>query len=289
MSKDTKIGFIGLGTMGGRIGGRFADNDYGMHVFDISKEALNVFVEKHAGAVAADSVQEVFESSDVVFLSLPGSPQVEAAVAEAEGGMIEGKIIVDLSTSQPDSTRRLADKLGERNCTMMEAPLTGGPPQAESGELTVIAAGDEAVYGKIRPLLEEFGKNIFFVGGSGSGHTIKLINNSLSGLYVCLYAEILPLLERLGIDRDGFMSVIGASGGNSTMFPIFAPKMLNRDFSLAFAIELMEKDFSYVEKILAGADMKSGILAAGRALCLRALDQGRGKDDVSSLIDVNSS
>ena len=284
---DTKIGFIGLGTMGSRIGGRIADGEFPMRVFDISPAALQKFAEKHAGANAVNTVPDVFSSSDVVFLSLPGSPQVEATVDEAGGVDLKGKIIVDLSTSHPDSTRRLAGGLKEKGCVLMDAALTGGPPQAESGELTVIAAGEKPTFDSILSLLEVFGKNIFYVGKSGSGHTIKLINNSFSGLYVCLYAEILPLIEKLGIDREGFMKVIQASGGNSPMFPIFAPKILNCDFSLAFAIELMEKDFSYVEKILEGNGMKSGLLEAGRNLCVKALEQGKGKEDVSALRDVN--
>ena len=284
---ETKIGFIGLGTMGSRIGGRIADSGFPMRVFDISPDALNSFTGKHAGAVAADSIPEVFSSSDIVFFSLPGSPQVEETVGAAGGTELNGKIIADLSTSHPDSTRRLSGELKEKGCVLMDTPLTGGPLQAEKGELTVIAAGDKTTFDNIRSLLEVFGKNIFYVGKSGSGHTIKLINNSFSGLYVCLYAEILPLIEKLGIDRDGFMKVIQASGGNSPMFPLFAPKILNRDFTLAFAIELMEKDFSYVEKILEGNGMNSGLLEAGRSLCLKALEQGKAREDVSALRDVN--
>ena len=287
MGDRMKIGFIGLGTMGGRIAGRFAGADFPLTVFDAAEGARSAFADKHPDAKAATSVGEVFDSSDVVFFSLPGSPQVEAVVEEAQTVAVRGKTIVDLSTSHPDSTRRLASELEGKGCVLMEAPLTGGPPQAEKGELTVIAAGHRDTYENIKSLLEVFGKNIFFVGPSGSGHTIKLVNNSFSGLYVCLYAEVLPLVKRLGIDPEGFMQVIQASGGNSPMFPRFAPKMLNKDFELAFAIELMEKDFSYVEGILGSENLTSGILKAARTLCQSEILQGRARDDVSALVEVS--
>ena len=289
MGDKWQIGFIGLGTMGGRIAGRFASTEYSLTVFDISEQMRSAFAAKHPNCRVAESVPQVFDTCNLVFFSLPGSPQVESVVALAQSTSLIGKIMVDLSTSHPDSTRRLAGELKEQGCTLMEAPLTGGPPQAETGELTVIAAGNSETYNGVKSLLEVFGKNIFYVGPSGSGHTIKLVNNSFSGLYVCLYAEVLPLVGKLGIDPEGFMKVIQASGGNSPMFPRFAPKMLNKDFDLAFAIELMEKDFSYVEGILDSEKLQSGILKAARGLCRRAIEQGRGHEDVSALVETAES
>lgn len=286
--RKKRIGFIGLGNMGKRIAACLTKAGYGLTVFDLWPEAVRELVSSNRNATGSDSVRELFASSDIVFLSLPSSVEVEKVTTEGMQTELKGKIIIDLSTSQPDSTRRLSSRLQKHGCVFIDAPLTGGPKQAEKGELNVIVAGDKLAYKKVLPLLQAFGKNIFYAGSSGNGHMIKLINNSLSGVYVCLYAEILPLIRQFNIQPELFSRIISVSGGNSPMFQTFAPKMLNRDFSRMFTIELMDKDFSYVEKLLGETGSSGGILKAARTLCNRAKENGMGKEDISSLIKITS-
>lgn len=280
------IGFIGLGRMGSAIAGRLAQHAGNICVFDAAKPAVEDFLTAHPGTATAGTVDETFARSSVIFLSLPGSPEVEAVIDAVSKNNLNGRTVVDLSTSRPASTRKLAAILAEQGAVFLDAPLTGGPKQALNGELTVIAAGDREAYDAVLPLLQLFGKRIFYAGGSGNGHTIKLINNCLSGIYACLYAELLPLVARTGLDPDQVFDIISASGGNSPVFQVYAPKMLKRDFKCQFTTALLEKDFSYLDDILEEHGLSGGLLKAARSLCERARARGLQNEDVSALIKL---
>lgn len=284
--QDNTIGFIGLGKMGGKIAGHLLKSGNSLKVYDAFSDAIKSFIETNASSSSASTPDEIFEASSIVFLSVPGSPEVESIINQAMKQDLKGKIIVDLSTSYPPATRRLAASLKERDCVLLDAPLTGGPRQAEKGELNVIVAGDKTAYEKILPLCRTFGKNIFYVGSSGNGHAIKLVNNCLSGIYACLYVQIIPLVERLNLNPDDFLRVISVSGGNSPGFQAWAQKIINRDFTKAFTIELMDKDFAYIEELAREADYSIPILKAARALCEEAREKGLVKEDVSALIKI---
>src|SRR5690606_23183013 len=170
-----RIGFIGLGNMGGRIARRLVAGGRQGFGYDHSPSAALT-----AGAVATGTIAEVVASSDIVFLSLPDSRVVERVVL-GDGGLAEsvrdGQIVVDLSTAAPESTRGIAARLAESGAAYLDAGVSGGAAAAEKGALTLMVGGDADALQSVRPELELFATQIFLIGPSGAGHTTKLLNN----------------------------------------------------------------------------------------------------------------
>lgn len=204
------IGFIGTGLMGRGMSENLLKAGYTVHVIAhrsrTSVEALSA-----QGAVEVASLAEMAQSCDVIHLCAPGSPQVEACIAEMLPHMRKGTVVIDCSTSDPTSTMKLAETLAAHGCHMVDAPLGGTPVQADAGELSTMVGADAEIYERVLPVLEAWAVNIVHLGAPGTGHKMKLLNNFLSLGYAALYSEALALSEKVGISTDQFDSVIRGS------------------------------------------------------------------------------
>jgi 3-hydroxyisobutyrate dehydrogenase-like beta-hydroxyacid dehydrogenase len=250
------IGFIGLGNMGGRMTGSIVRN--GREVLGFDAKASNIAA---AGARAAASAAEVARSTDVVLLSLPDSRVVEAVVLGDDGVLAHsrpGQVVVDLSTSAPDSTRRLEALFRERGVAYLDAGISGGAALAEKGQLTLMVGGASAALDQVRPVLELFSAHIFFVGESGAGHTTKLLNNFLNAIALSATAEVMVAAKKAGLDLATVLEVFNASSGVNFATLNRFPKIITGDYLKGgLSNTLMFKDVALYVELLAGLGVAS--------------------------------
>jgi 3-hydroxyisobutyrate dehydrogenase-like beta-hydroxyacid dehydrogenase len=196
--------------------------------FDTNSTAVT-----EAGATRASSVKEVMASCDVVLLSLPDSRVVEKVVFGDEGildHVREGQIVVDLSTAAPESTRRIHALLAEKNAAYLDAGISGGAAAADVGKLTLMVGGEPEVLEKVRPVLENFATNIFYVGDSGAGHVAKLLNNFLNAVSLAATAEVMVAGKKAGLDLAVLLDVLNKSSGINFATLNRFPKIITGDY-----------------------------------------------------------
>lgn len=278
------IGFIGLGRMGGGICRQLIEAGYSLTVFDINESNSRAFADK---AAVAATPEEVLEKSDVVLLSLPGSPQVEEIVANLIAHGVAGKTIIDLSTSYPLSSSKLHGQVKAAGGQFADASLTGTPMHAEQGSLIVTFGGDEETFTRCKPMIDTFAsRGVHHIGGPGAGNIAKLANNYLSIMYIALYSEIFPLAEKLGFDTVKLFEIIGNSGVNCPMYQSNAAKIVNKTYDPSFALDLALKDLSYVKKLFDEHQLPSFLLDGGLNLLRIGHQQGYGANDCSEMARV---
>lgn len=245
-----RVGFVGLGNMGGRMARCLTDAGVAVLGFDMRDGAA-----AEAGATAASSATEVVESSDVVFFSLPDSRVVEAVVYGDESflsAVTAGQVLVDLSTAAPESTRRIASDIAERGAEYLDAGISGGAAAAEKGALTLMVGGDEAALDGIRPILAKFASNVYLCGGSGAGHTVKLLNNFLNATALSATAEVMVAAKKAGLDLATVLDVFNASSGVNFATQNRFPKIINGDYLKGgLTNSLMLKDVTLYLELLA--------------------------------------
>lgn len=242
-----RIGFIGLGNMGGRIARRIVDSGHPVLGFDLSADAIAA-----TGATVGASVSEVVGASDVVLMSLPDSKVVEHVVFDHDGlaaAMRPGQVVVDLSTAAPESTRRIATRLADQGVRYLDAGVSGGAAAAEKGALTLMVGGDADGVEEVRPVLELFATQIFLIGGSGAGHTTKLLNNFLNAVALSATAEAMVAAKAADLDLATVLNVFNASSGVNFATLNRFPKIITGDYLKGgLSNTLMLKDVTlYVE------------------------------------------
>jgi 3-hydroxyisobutyrate dehydrogenase-like beta-hydroxyacid dehydrogenase len=237
------IGFVGVGRMGGPMSRRLIDTGHALRVFDASAEASAAL--QKAGATVASSANDVGDSADIVFVSLPTPTIVQSVVLDGIGRGSRTKIIVDLSTSGPGMAGRVSAALKERGIAWIDAPVSGGITGAKAGTLAVMASGPRASFDAVEPLLKNFGK-IFYVGEkAGLAQVAKLGNNLLAAAAVVVSSEALAMGVKAGLDPKIMIDIINAgSGRNSATQDKFPRAILPRTFDFGFATGLSYKDVS---------------------------------------------
>ena len=193
-------------------------------------------------------------------MSLPDSRVVEAIVY-AEGfldGVHAGQVIVDLSTSSPDSTRAIAAAVAERGGLYLDAGISGGAAAAEKGALTLMVGGDADALEKVRPVLDRFSSTVFHCGGSGAGHTVKLLNNFLNAVTLSATAEVMVAAKKADLDLETVLGVINASSGVSFASLNRFPKIIHGDYLKGgLTNTLMLKDVTLYTQLVASLGVAS--------------------------------
>lgn len=276
-----KIGFIGLGAMGYGICRNLIDKAGGrVTVYDVNPAACGAFSGK---ADIAGSAQEVFEKSDVIFMSLPNSNIVEATMEAYFSGSRHEKIIVDLSTSYPLSTRKLYQRVKALGGAFVDAPLLGGPDDTKRGEAPSIVAGDKEVVDSILPLLACYAKPIDYVGEAGNGHIIKLAMNFTGLSYAVIEAQMFALMKKMGLDIQNLFSIMNGNIFGNWVFDFYGKKFISGDYHMDFALELGLKDLSYFKKMYDEYNVPGFALDGVLDLLRNSVKDGRGKRDYSEV------
>ena len=273
-SKRERVGFVGIGLMGQGMAKNIVEKGYGLTTIAHRNRApLDDLLTR--GAVEAASLVDLAAASDIVFLCLTGSPQVEAVVAALKPGLGRGSVIVDCSTSEPGVTERLAAELALIGVDFADAPLGRTPKEAWAGTLDCMVGASPAVFDRIRPVIATWAGKIVHIGGLGDGHRMKLVNNFLSLGYGALYAEALTLARKVGISVETFDQVISGGRMDCGFYQTFMGYNLhgNREahrFTLSNAV----KDMRYVEAMGNAAVMATTLASAVKGTYAAAVAVG---------------
>ncbi|HET6173748.1 MAG TPA: NAD(P)-dependent oxidoreductase [Gaiellales bacterium] len=241
-----KVGFIGLGSLGRQLAASLLRAGFPLTVHDRETTAVAALVA--AGASAAASPREVAEASDCVITCLPSSQAVSQVVAGADGvieGLRRGGTWIEMSTNDAHEIERLATLAAANGIDTLECPVTGGVHKAAAGEITVIAAGDEAVFAAHLAVLEAMGSPVIHVGPLGKASVIKVITNMLAFIHLVAAGDALMLAKRGGLPLETAYEVIRASSGNSFVHETESQMILNGSYDIGFTLDLAAKDLGF--------------------------------------------
>ena len=281
------VGFIGVGLMGHGMAKNILKQGYALTIMG-HRNRTPVDNLVSLGAVEATSLAQVASNSSIVFLCLPGSPQVEAVVAELMATLNKGAIIVDCSTSDPVSTLRLGEQLAGQGLHLVDAPLGGTPVQAEEGQLSALVGASQEVFDRLKPVIDAWAGTVVHIGGPGDGHKMKLLNNFLSLGYAAMYSEALALGEKVGISAQTFDNAIRGSRMDCGFYQTFMAYSLegNRE-SHKFTLTNALKDMRYLESMADAAGLVNPIgNAAKNSFAMAVSTGGDGDQDyIPHLVD----
>jgi 3-hydroxyisobutyrate dehydrogenase len=239
----TATAFLGLGAIGRPMARRLAAAFPRTVVWNRTRATAEAFGGAHGIRVAPTAAEAVL-GADVVITCLPTSRDVEEVLEGGAGGALErGAVLVDCTSGDPATSRRIAATLAARGIGFLDAPVSGGTSGAENGTLTVMCGGAADLVERVRPVLESFGSKIVHCGDVGAGHALKAVNNALLALHVLSTAEGLAALARAGVRPEVALDVINASSGRSNAsMNLFPERVLTRAFPRTFRLALLDKD-----------------------------------------------
>jgi 3-hydroxyisobutyrate dehydrogenase-like beta-hydroxyacid dehydrogenase len=284
-----RIGFIGAsGLMGHGMAKNLLAKGHAL-ALTIHKNRDAVADLLKGGATQAEDAKTLAAANELIFICVTGSPQVEANVLGAQGllaGARTGLIIVDCSTSEPDSTAKLREACAAQGVVFVDAPLSRTPVEAEAGKLNVMVGAEPAGFGAIEPVIRCFAENVFHVGGPGAGHTIKLLNNFIGQAVCTATAEAFAVGQRAGVDLQKLVELISAGPVNSGLFQAMA-KTLHGDLAgLKFELDNARKDVRYYTHLAEGMAIPSVMGEAVHQSLAIASALGHGKKLVASLVEA---
>ena len=238
-----KIGFIGLGVMGRPMAENLVKAGYTVNVFDLNKDAVSALEKR--GAVGKNSIKDIALDSSIVITMLPNSPQVEQVVSSDDGlllNMAEGSIVIDMSTIAPHASREFSRRFEERGVSFFDAPVSGGQVGAINGNLSIMLGGSETLLPRIMPTLEVLGGSITYLGASGAGQAAKMCNQMICAMNIHAICEAFTLGYSEGLDMIALKKVISGGSANSWMLENLGDKIISKDISAGFRIDLQVKD-----------------------------------------------
>jgi 3-hydroxyisobutyrate dehydrogenase-like beta-hydroxyacid dehydrogenase len=286
---NKKIGFIGVGLMGHGMAKNLVEKGYQTTVLGHRNRAPVEDLVKR-GAREAKDVAQLVKSSDLIFLCVTGSSQVEDLVYRKAGileSVVSGQIVVDTSTSQPGSTLKIAAELKSKGVSFADAPLTRTPVEAEQGRLNTMVGADQETFREIEPVLKSFCENVFHIGDVGTGHKIKLINNCAAIGQMALIAEALTACAKLGVDPKKYFALVSSGAANSGIFQMMAGKAVDGDFNgMKFGLANALKDVRYYSQMAMEFGVAGSMAAATLQTLTQAVNLGFGGPDnlVASLV-----
>ncbi|GAB3035153.1 NAD(P)-dependent oxidoreductase [Bowmanella dokdonensis] len=285
MSKPV-IGFIGLGLMGGNMVENLQKKGYELTVMDLNRDAVAACVAR--GASTANSAKELAASVDIIMLCLTTSAIVEKVVYGEEGilaGIKEGSVLVDFGTSIPASTRKIGADLAKKGAGMIDAPLGRTPAHAKDGLLNIMAAGDPETFNKVKPVLQDQGENLFYLGVLGAGHTTKLINNFVGMTTVCAMSQAFAIADRAGVDRQQLFDIMSTGPSNSPFMKFCKNYAVDNVSDLGFSLANANKDLGYFLQMVEDLGTESKIARGSSSDLQAANDAGMGNGNVPEIFD----
>ena len=251
-----KVGFIGLGHMGGPMCRNIIKGGHEVRVHDLSDAAVQTCLA--VGGIAAGSVAGAVSGSEVVMTSLPMPKDVEAVALGPDGileNAVAGTIYVDLSTNSPAMMKKIADKMAEEDVIALDGPVSGGVVGAEKATIAIMVGGNKKAFDSCMPIFESFGKTIVHTGELGSGCVAKLVNNMIAFINMVAAAEGLMMGVAAGMDAAVLNEIVRNSSGNSMSYRGVAKSALERDFAPGFTVDLAYKDLRLALELADELDM----------------------------------
>lgn len=241
---EMNLGFIGLGIMGTPMAAHLQAAGHALFVNTIGPVAETLTA---GGAVVCDSGKQVAEQSEIIFVMVPDTGDVDAVLFSGAGvaaGLSTGKIVVDMSSISPVATKEFAARINALGCDYLDAPVSGGEVGAKAASLTIMVGGPEAAFATVKPLFDLMGKNITLVGGNGDGQTTKVANQIIVALTIEAVGEALLLAAKAGADPAKVRQALMGGFANSRILEVHGERMVSRNFEPGFRIALHQKDLN---------------------------------------------
>jgi 3-hydroxyisobutyrate dehydrogenase len=289
-----RIGFIGLGNMGGPMAANLLKAGHEVAGFDLAKAALDALAK--SGGRAAATAATAASGAEIIITMLPSGPQVRE-VYLGKGGVLAsaspGALLIDSSTIDVETARAVAAAAVERGFDMLDAPVSGGVGGAAAGTLTFMVGGSEKGFARAEPVLKAMGKTIVHAGPSGTGQAAKICNNMILGISMIAVCEGFVLAEKLGLDWQKLFDISAKSSGQCWSLTNYCPAPgpvpsapSNRDYQAGFTTAMMLKDLKLAQQAAQAADAATPLGAEAAALFQLAASSGLGHKDFSSIFRV---
>ena len=283
-----RIGFIGIGIMGGAMAGHLLAAGHALTIFNRSRNAtVEALLAK--GAVWAASPAEVAAASDVVITIVGFPPDVEATYLGANG-LVEaakpGSLLIDMTTSSPAMAKRIAAQAAARGVAVLDAPVSGGDVGAKNAALSIMCGGDAAAFARARPIFEKMGKTINLMGPAGAGQHTKMANQIVIASTVLGTAEGLAYARAAGLEGGAVLAALGPGAAGSFQLNVLGPKMLAGDFAPGFMVKHFLKDLGIALEAAAEMQLDLPSLAQARRLFLKVQDKLGGERGTHAVFGI---
>ena len=279
-----KVGFAGLGIMGGPMARNLREAGYDVTVYTRTAEKAERFAAEH-GAHAAATPAQAADGADAFVTMVPDGPEVEQVLLGEQGAVAalpDDALVVDMSTISPTASRSIGERVAPHD--FVEAPVSGSKPRAEDGTLTIFAGGTPEAFERARPLFDVMGERIVHVGPLGHGQMAKLLTNTMGAVNAAVLAEAVRTAKAAGLDEDAFLEVAAGSAGASAMLNLKGRPMFEETWEpVLFKLEHMLKDVRHAlgEAEALGIELKLPALAEG--FYARAAENGHGEEDFAAV------
>jgi 3-hydroxyisobutyrate dehydrogenase-like beta-hydroxyacid dehydrogenase len=282
-----KLGFLGLGIMGGPMARRLMEA--GHHVALWSKSPGKAERFATYGGTACETPRDVARQSEIVFLCVGNTAMSRLAIL-GEGGLAEGAseglVIADCSTISPSASRRIGEELAQRGVEFLDAPCTGSKAGAAGGTLTFMVGGSKDLFERVRVYFEPMGKLFYYCGPAGMGLQAKLSQNMIIGNLLNAFNESLVLSTKAGVAPELMLDILNNSAARSGLVAAKAPMVFSRNFTPHFSVKWLEKDMELMLESAAEQNVPTPLTALSRQLLGAAIAKGYGEDDVCGSIRV---
>jgi 2-hydroxy-3-oxopropionate reductase len=271
------IAVVGAGRMGGPMALNLLRAGFAVHAYDTSAAQLEQLAGQ--GVTAAESIQAAARAAEIVITMLPSDDALQQVV-EGPGGLLEalrpGQVLIDMGTSKPATSQRLAGLVAARGAAMLDAPVSGGEPGARDATLSIMVGGERAVFERCRPALAALGATLTYIGGHGMGLIAKLVNQMLMGAAFCTIAEAFALAAKAGADVEAVYQAVRGGLGGSRVLDQMLPQLLSGDLGSGRELTLHHKDGAYALAAVAALGGWAPITELTHALFDQALAAGQG-------------
>ena len=282
-----KVALLGLGTMGSGMARNLLKAGFCLRAYNRSYKKAEAL--QQDGATAARTPREAAEDADVVLSMLADDDASRATWLGEDGAlaaMKAGSVAVDCGTVSPGWIAELQTAAQAKGIAVIDAPVTGSRPQAETGQLTFLAGADATALDRIRPVLQAMSKEILHAGPVGSGAQLKLINNYLCGVQVASFAEALAWIERSGLNDAMAVDFLKRAAPGSPLLATMAERMTKRTYEVNFVLDLMRKDLAYARRAASEFGVALSTAENAEDLFARAQQEGHGAQDMSAVVEV---
>ena len=279
-----KIGFIGLGIMGRPMAKNLLKAEFSLVVYDLNKEAVEDVVK--AGAASAHSSREVAQSTEIIIVMVPDSPEVKEVVLGKDGvleGVRPGSLVIDMSSINPLVSQEIARELKKKGVDMLDAPVSGGEPGAVQGTLAIMVGGEEKTFKEVIKVFEPMGKNIVYVGPIGAGGFTKLVNQIIVALNIAAVGEAFTLGVKAGLNPQTIFQAIRGGLAGSTVMEAKAPMMISRNFRPGFKIKLHHKDLNNALTTARDLGVPLPLTSLVQQILVSLIIDGKGENDHSAI------
>jgi len=283
----TKLGFIGLGVMGGRIAKRLLDRGYSVTGYNRTKSKAGWLIK--AGMQWSDSARSVAESAEIIFSMVTNTNALLSVTDGPEGvleGLKRGKIYIDMSTVSPAISRVIAKKVASKGAEMLDVPVSGSVETLEAGKLTLMVGGAETTYKKVKPILQSIGPKVTYVGTNGMAVIMKIATNLNLAVQMLAFSEGLVLAEKCGIKRQLAVEIFLNSVIASPMLKYRGPFVLKMPDEAWFNVNMMQKDLNLAEELGQQVDVPLPCTSIANKFLTAARGMGYANEDFAVIFKV---